>query len=99
MEKQNYTLPRDMYQESALSRIISLEHFLFCADLKIKLIFHNNMFAHFYLMCQGLLFIMHTWIISLKHFLFCAELKIKLIFHNNLQPYTNQDGDECGILF
>jgi hypothetical protein len=36
-------------------------------------------------------------IISLKHFLFCAELKIKLIFHNNLQPYTNQDGDECGI--
>jgi hypothetical protein len=49
-------LPRYMYQESALSRIISL-----------------------------------------KHFLFCAELKIKLIFHNNLQPYTNQDGDECGI--
>ena len=58
MEKQNYTLLRYMYQESALSRIISL-----------------------------------------KHFLFCAELKIKLIFHNNLQPYTNQDGDECGILF
>jgi hypothetical protein len=58
MEKQNYTLPRYMYQESVLSRIISL-----------------------------------------KHFLFCAELKIKLIFHNNLQPYTNQDGDECGILF
>ena len=29
MEKQNYTLPRYMHQESALSRIISLKHFLF----------------------------------------------------------------------
>jgi len=35
--------------------------------------------------------------------LFCNHIIIKttlnFIFHNNLQPYTNKDGDECGILF
>ena len=36
-EKKNDTLLRYMYQESALSMIISLKHFLFCAELKIKL--------------------------------------------------------------